>query len=84
MIRITALTKIHPGASAPTLRDLSLDAPAGALVAVLGRSGAGKSTMLRCVVGLEPFEKGRLEVEGVTVRGTKYGCTSRASVAGVG
>jgi polar amino acid transport system ATP-binding protein len=69
MIRITALTKIHPGASAPTLRDLSLDAPAGALVAVLGRSGAGKSTLLRCACGLDGFDAGTIEVEATRVVG---------------
>jgi ABC-type polar amino acid transport system ATPase subunit len=45
--------------------------PKGTLTALLGRSGAGKSTMLRCVIGLEPFERGTLDVEGSTVRGTQ-------------
>ena len=45
------------GSTAPTLDALSFDLPKGTLTALLGRSGAGKSTMLRCVVGLEPFIK---------------------------
>ncbi|MBK7862476.1 MAG: amino acid ABC transporter ATP-binding protein [Archangiaceae bacterium] len=49
---------------------MTFDLPKGTLTALLGRSGAGKSTMLRCVVGLESFEKGRVEIEGVVVRGT--------------
>ena len=69
MIRVTALTKTHAGAAAPTLRDLSLDAPAGALVAILGRSGVGKSTLLRCACGLDPFDAGAIEVEGTRVVG---------------
>ena len=69
MIRVTSLTKIHPGAEAPTLRDLSLDAPAGALVAILGRSGAGKSTLLRCACGLDAFDSGAIEVDGTRVAG---------------
>ncbi len=69
MMRVEALTKTHPGASAPTLRGLSLDAPAGALVAILGKSGAGKSTLLRCACGLDPFESGAIEVEGTRVEG---------------
>jgi polar amino acid transport system ATP-binding protein len=67
MIRVTALTKTHPGSAAPTLRDLSLDAPAGALVAILGRSGAGKSTLLRCACGLDAFDAGVIEVAGTRV-----------------
>ena len=69
MMRVEALTKTHPGASAPTLRGLSLDAPAGALVAILGKSGAGKSTLLRCACGIDPFESGAIEVEGTRVEG---------------
>ena len=69
MIRVTALTKTHPGAAAPTLRDLSFDAPAGALVAILGRSGAGKSTLLRCACGLDGFDAGAIEVDGTRVEG---------------
>jgi ABC-type polar amino acid transport system ATPase subunit len=69
MMRVVALTKTHPGASEPTLRELSLDAPAGALVAILGRSGAGKSTLLRCACGLDTFDSGSIEVEGTRVEG---------------
>ena len=69
MMRVESLTKTHPGADAPTLRDLSLDAPAGALLAILGRSGAGKSTLLRCACGLDGFDAGSIEVEGARVVG---------------
>jgi ABC-type polar amino acid transport system ATPase subunit len=69
MMRVDSLTKTHPGASAPTLHRLSLDAPAGALVAILGRSGAGKSTFLRCACGLDGFDAGSIEVEGTRVLG---------------
>jgi len=69
-LRVEGLERTYPGQKSPTLKGLSFDLPKGTLTAMLGRSGAGKSTMLRCVVGLEPFERGRLEIEGVTVRGT--------------
>ena len=69
MIRVSGLTKTHPGAAAPTLRDLSFDAPAGGLVAILGRSGAGKSTLLRCACGLDRFDAGAIEVDGTRVAG---------------
>jgi ABC-type polar amino acid transport system ATPase subunit len=69
MIRVSGLTKTHPGAAAPTLRDLSFEARAGALVAILGRSGAGKSTLLRCACGLDRFDAGAIEVDGTRVAG---------------
>jgi len=69
MMRVESLTKTHPGADAPTLREVSLHAPPGALVAILGKSGAGKSTLLRCACGLDAFDSGAIEVEGTRVVG---------------
>jgi polar amino acid transport system ATP-binding protein len=69
MMRVDSLTKTHPGAGAPTLRGFSLEAPAGALVAILGRSGAGKSTFLRCACGLDGFDAGSIEVDGTRIEG---------------
>jgi ABC-type polar amino acid transport system ATPase subunit len=69
MMRVEAVTKTHPGASAPTLRALSFEAAAGALVAILGKSGAGKSTLLRCASGLDRFDSGAIEVAGTRVEG---------------
>ena len=70
-LKVTGLVRHYPGNPEPTLKKLSFDLPAGTLTALLGRSGAGKSTMLRCVMGLEPFEEGTIEVDGVTVKGTR-------------
>ncbi len=48
-----------------TILDLgSLDIPTGQVATLLGANGAGKTTMLRCLMGLEPIRQGRLEVLG--------------------
>lgn len=68
------IVRHHAGNPAPTLKGMSFTLDTGCLAALLGRSGAGKSTMLRCIMGLEPFETGSIAVDGVEVKGTKE-CT---------
>jgi thiol reductant ABC exporter CydD subunit/thiol reductant ABC exporter CydC subunit len=50
-ISLTNATVSWPDATAPALRDVTLDIPTGAEAAVLGPSGAGKSTLLALLLG---------------------------------
>jgi polar amino acid transport system ATP-binding protein len=49
------------------LRGITLDVPAGDVAVIIGPSGGGKSTFLRCLNGLEHFDGGRVEIDGVTL-----------------
>jgi len=49
------------------LDDVSLDVPAGTVTALLGDSGAGKTSLLRCLVGLDRPVAGRVEFEGTDI-----------------
>jgi polar amino acid transport system ATP-binding protein len=51
----------------PVLRGVDLAVEPGQLVAVIGRSGCGKSTLLRCLNCLEIFERGQVEITGITL-----------------
>ncbi|MGI8808273.1 MAG: ABC transporter ATP-binding protein [Acidimicrobiales bacterium] len=51
------------------LARLDFSVAPGEVVAVLGPSGCGKSTLLRVLAGLEPPDRGRVEVGGQPVRG---------------
>jgi len=46
--------------------DIESRIPARGVTALFGRSGCGKTTLLRCIAGLEPTARGRLIVEGET------------------
>jgi len=50
------------------LHDVSLDLPAGQVMAVLGANGSGKSTLVRAVLGLVPLSRGEIELFGVPRR----------------
>ncbi len=49
------------------LKGISMTVSRGEVVVVIGRSGSGKSTILRCINGLEPIQQGRIMVDGEAV-----------------
>jgi polar amino acid transport system ATP-binding protein len=53
------------------LNGVSLSIETGEIIAVIGRSGSGKSTMLRCVNGLEPIQGGTVAFDGTVVNDPK-------------
>ena len=49
------------------LKGVSCDISRGQVTVIIGRSGSGKSTILRCINGLEPIQEGRISVDGELV-----------------
>jgi len=49
------------------LDGVSLEVVRGQVVALMGASGSGKTTTLRAMAGLEPFEGGAVDVDGVVL-----------------
>jgi ABC-type polar amino acid transport system ATPase subunit len=59
--------RLNRGAT-EVLRGVSLAVERGELVALMGLSGGGKTTILRAVTALEPFDAGTIDVDGVVLR----------------
>lgn len=58
----------YPGKREDTLRDLSFQVPAGATVAVVGASGAGKSTVASLLLRFWDPREGAVKLDGIDVR----------------
>ena len=58
----------YPGAAAPVLRDITFRAEAGTTTAIIGSTGAGKTTLVSLVPRLMDATEGRVLVDGVDVR----------------
>jgi polar amino acid transport system ATP-binding protein len=63
MIEVCDLVKRH--GPLEVLRGVSLEIARGEVAAIIGPSGGGKSTFLRCLNGLEPFQGGSIAIDGL-------------------
>ena len=72
MIHVRNLVKSH--GPLRVLDGVSLSVRCGEVAAVIGPSGGGKSTLLRCINGLETFEEGDVQVDDIHLRpGAQHG-----------
>jgi urea transport system ATP-binding protein len=65
MLSVSGLNQYYGGSH--TLRNVALEAPSGAVTAILGRNGVGKTTLLKCLAGLLPARSGSIQFENVDV-----------------
>lgn len=63
-ITFSNLTFIHKGHSEPTLEDINLHVPAGTTLAIIGRTGNGKSTLVNLLLHLYNTKPGMLLIDG--------------------
>ncbi len=68
MSAVVKLVGVHKSFGAlKVLNGVTFDVQKGQVVAIIGRSGSGKSTALRCINRLETIDQGRIEVCGHVV-----------------
>jgi osmoprotectant transport system ATP-binding protein len=61
------VTKRYAGRDAAAVDDLSLEIPAGAFCVLVGPSGGGKTTALKMVNRLIPFDSGEIRIDGRSI-----------------
>jgi len=67
-VEFVDVTFRYPGAEAPALRNISFEAGPGEITAIIGGTGAGKSTMINLIPRFYDIESGSVRVDGVDVR----------------
>ena len=65
MLKVKQLNQYYGGSH--TLRNIDIDVPGGAVTALLGRNGVGKTTLLKCLMGVLPVAGGSIKLDGQDV-----------------
>jgi branched-chain amino acid transport system ATP-binding protein len=81
MLEISGLSAGYD--NVPVVRNLSLTASAGEVVALLGANGAGKTTTLRAISGLVNVVAGSIRVDGRDLAGVSPSARAKAGIAHV-
>jgi len=67
MLQVEKLNQFY--GSSHTLRDVSFSVPTGAVTTLLGRNGVGKTTLLKCIMGVLPSKSGRVVLDEQDISG---------------
>ncbi|MEM6987191.1 MAG: urea ABC transporter ATP-binding subunit UrtE [Pseudomonadota bacterium] len=64
-----------------TLRSIQLEVPAAGCTCVMGRNGVGKTTLIRCIMGLESARQGEIQFNGAQITSLR---TEQRAASGIG
>lgn len=67
MIKIEHFSKIYNGSSRKSADDINIEIHAGEVFGFIGHNGAGKSTTIKSLVGIQSITEGRIEIEGYDI-----------------
>lgn len=67
-LSVKNVTFTYPGATVPTLRNISLDVRPGESIALVGLNGAGKTTLLKLLTRLYDVDSGTIAIDGVPLQ----------------
>ncbi|MBK6790641.1 MAG: type I secretion system permease/ATPase [Betaproteobacteria bacterium] len=69
VLTVEMLVAAAPGSNVPILKGVQFAALPGEMLAIIGPSAAGKTTLARLLVGLWPAQQGKVRLDGVDVHG---------------
>jgi urea transport system ATP-binding protein len=77
-LSVTALNQSYGGSH--TLWDVDLVVPAGSRTCLMGRNGMGKTTLLKCIMGLLPVSSGTIDFDGHNIAGLAAEARARLGI----
>ena len=78
MLTLTRVNQFYGGSH--TLWDLDMTVPKGSCTCLMGRNGMGKTTLLKCIMGLLPLAGGELSFEGRDLRAVAAEARARLGI----
>ncbi|HKK14331.1 MAG TPA: urea ABC transporter ATP-binding subunit UrtE [Gammaproteobacteria bacterium] len=78
MLRVEGLNQFYR--ESHTLWDICLDVPEGSCTCLMGRNGVGKTTLLKCIMGLLPVASGRIRFQEAPVQGRPADLRARLGI----
>lgn len=74
MIEIKNVSKTYNNGNKKALDNVSLSIKSGEIFAFIGHNGAGKTTMIKSIVGILDFEEGDILIDGKSIKDDPIGC----------
>lgn len=68
LLEVTGLFKKYDNKKDYTIKDINIIGNEGEVVGILGHNGAGKSTTLKCITGIHPYNKGKIKIAGFDLK----------------
>ena len=78
MLSLTHINQFYGGSH--TLWDLDMTVPKGSCTCLMGRNGMGKTTLLKCIMGLLPLATGEISFEGRDLRASPAEARARLGI----
>ena len=68
ILKVDGLKKSYNGGKTYASNNISFDVKSGEIVGLVGKNGAGKSTIIKSVTGIMPFDEGEISICGYGVK----------------
>lgn len=68
MLKITNLKKTYKLSKKVALKGVSFEVKDGEVFGIIGRNGAGKSTIIKCILGILPYDEGEIVLNGLNAK----------------